>query len=139
MFQPTHNTSDSHIKYLLSRCFYSLTALLGDFSNGADIPLDNPQAPIVPRHSLHTFCSQYPPIGAVLSELSAEFVKSINTYRHRRSPSPSVVTKLRGILRTLEVWNEALGDSTFTEPTTIIRTWLSNVSVRQHFVSLIQP
>jgi hypothetical protein len=130
MSQPIQRAFYSHIECLLSRCFNSLTALLGDFSVGTDIPVSDPHAPIVLRHDLATFRNRYPSIVTVLNELSAEFVKSINTYRHRRSPSPSVVTKLQGILKTLGVWNDFLGDATFIEPTTIIRTWLTNVSVR---------
>ncbi|KAG8713793.1 hypothetical protein FRC09_018331 [Ceratobasidium sp. 395] len=107
-------------------CYSSLTALLGDFSGDADVHAGDPQAPIVSRSELPTFRRSYPPVVQIMAELSAEFETSVNTYKHRRSPSPSVVLKLQGVLKTLEVWNDCLRDSTFTEPARIIRTWLDN-------------
>ncbi|KAG8697135.1 hypothetical protein FRC09_008042 [Ceratobasidium sp. 395] len=107
-------------------CFSSLTALLGDFSGDTDVHAGDPQAPIVSRSELPTFRRSYSPIMQIMAELSAELGTSVNTYKHRRSPSPSVVLKLQGMLKTLEVWNDCLRDPTFTEPTRIIRTWLDN-------------
>ncbi|KAG8734575.1 hypothetical protein FRC10_011649 [Ceratobasidium sp. 414] len=109
-------------------CYSSLTALLGDFSGDADVDVHegDPQAPIVSRHDLHEFRHAYPPVAQIMLELSVEFGTSVNTYKHRRSPSPSVVIKLQAMLKTLEVWNDRLRDGTFTEPTRIIRTWLEN-------------
>ncbi|QRV97408.1 RNA recognition motif domain-containing protein [Ceratobasidium sp. AG-Ba] len=112
--------------FTLRVCYCALTALLGDFSTSSETPPSDPHAPILSRSLLSSFRELYPPIGAILRRLSGEFELSINTYRHRRSPSASVVGKLQGILRTLEVWNQALGDETFIKPTAIIRTWLDN-------------
>ncbi|KAF8599746.1 hypothetical protein BDV93DRAFT_511438 [Ceratobasidium sp. AG-I] len=106
-------------------CFSALTALMGDFSSG-EIPLSDPNVPIVPRHALGTFRQCYSPIVPVVAKLVEKLVKSINMYRHRRSPSASVVTKFQAMLRTLEAWNAALQDGTFQEPTSIIINWLAN-------------
>ncbi|KAG8709129.1 hypothetical protein FRC09_000848 [Ceratobasidium sp. 395] len=107
-------------------CYSSLTALLGDFSGDADIHAGDPQAPIVSRNELPTFRRSYPPVVQIMAELSAELGTSVNTYKHRRSPSPAVVLKLQAMLKTLDTWNDYLRDPTFTEPTRIIRTWLDN-------------
>ncbi|KAG8709677.1 hypothetical protein FRC08_018173 [Ceratobasidium sp. 394] len=107
-------------------CYSALTALLGDFSGDADVHAGDPQAPIVSRLELAGFRDAYPPVMQIVWELSTELGTSVNTYKHRRSPSPSVVLKLQAMLKTLEVWNDCLQDGTFTEPTRIIRTWLDN-------------
>ncbi|KAG9105266.1 hypothetical protein FRC07_009441, partial [Ceratobasidium sp. 392] len=124
---PKHELKPEQQGFLALRVSYSaLTALLGDFSGDADVHAGDPQAPIVSRSDLPTFRHSYLPVAQIMIDLSAELGTSVNTYKHRRSPSPSVVLKLEVMLRTLEVWNDYLRDSTFTEPTRIIRTWLEN-------------
>ncbi|KAG9120634.1 hypothetical protein FRC07_003806 [Ceratobasidium sp. 392] len=91
-----------------------------------DIHAGDPQAPIVSRHDLPTFRRSFPQVTQIMVELSAELENSVKTYKHRRSPSPSVVIKLRAMLKTLAVWNDYLRDSTFAEPTKTIQTWLEN-------------
>ncbi|KAG8764071.1 hypothetical protein FRC12_008292 [Ceratobasidium sp. 428] len=110
----------------LGVCYSSLTALLGDFSDDVDVRAGDPQAPVISRSELSTFRHSYPPVAQIMVELSTELGTSVNIYKHRRVPSPSVVLKLQAVLKTLVVWNECLRDPTFAEPTRIIRTWLGN-------------
>ncbi|KAF8604239.1 hypothetical protein BDV93DRAFT_522685 [Ceratobasidium sp. AG-I] len=126
----------------LRMCFSALTALLGDFSS-EDVLVNDPYVPIVTRSALGTFRQYYPPVAQVVARLVEKLAKSINMYRHRRSPSASVVTRFQGMLRTLETWRAALRDDTFQEPTEIIQKWFSNypnqVGASQMRVLSIQP
>lgn len=107
--------------------FTSLTALMGDFSQG-EVLEDGPDAPVVPRMYLQTFRQLAPSLGQVVSRLSQKLEKSINIYRHRRCPSNTLVTKFERMLRTLRVWNDSLGDDTFREPTKVVSHWLATHS-----------
>ncbi|KAB5589871.1 hypothetical protein CTheo_6691 [Ceratobasidium theobromae] len=105
--------------------FAALTALLGDFSMG-QLPASDPNAPVVPDAYLKSFRHFHEPLTDILRQLSDKLEKSINMYRHRRSPSASLVIKFQGMLTTLKRWNDFLGDDTFAGPTKVVDTWLNH-------------
>ncbi|KAF8692551.1 hypothetical protein RHS03_08610, partial [Rhizoctonia solani] len=109
-------------------CFGALTALLGDFSQGncVELSASDPNAPVVSREYLPQFRDYSPELGEILRRLSERLEKSINLYRHRRSPSCSLVTKFQEMWETLEVWNKYLMDDTFAIPSRIASDWLRN-------------
>ena len=89
--------------------------------------MDDPYVPIVTHAALGTFRQCYPPVAQVVAKLIEKLAKSINMYRHRRSPSASVVIRFQGMLRTMDAWRIALQDDTFQEAAEIIQKWFSNV------------
>ncbi|CAE6507136.1 unnamed protein product [Rhizoctonia solani] len=109
-------------------CIGALTALLGDFSqgNGTENFASDPQAAVVPKGYLarcKTFDQSLP---GILVRLATKLEKSMNLYRHRRSPSSSLVAKFQEMSDTLDVWNQHLGDGTFAAPYRIAFDWLKN-------------
>lgn len=92
------------------------------------LPASDPNAPVVPDAYLKSFRHFHEPLTDILRQLSDKLEKSINMYRHRRSPSASLVIKFQGMLTTLKRWNDFLGDDTFAGPTKVVDTWLNHVS-----------
>ncbi|CAE6487133.1 unnamed protein product [Rhizoctonia solani] len=109
-------------------CMGALTALMGDFNqaNGVENFVSDPHAAVVPREYLGRFRSFNSNLYEILRRLSAKLEKSMNLYRHRRSPSISLVAKFQEMSDTLEVWNKHLADDTFLPPFRIASEWLKN-------------
>ncbi|CAE6414252.1 unnamed protein product [Rhizoctonia solani] len=109
-------------------CFGALTALLGDFSQGGGVEnfVSDPHAAVVPREQLAQFRDYNPNLKVLLRRLSEKLEKSMNLYRHRRSPSGSLVAKFQEMSDTLNVWSQYLGDNTFASPSRIASDWLRN-------------
>ncbi|CAE6421354.1 unnamed protein product [Rhizoctonia solani] len=109
-------------------CMGALAALMGDFSqaNGVENFVSDPHAAVVPREYLGQFRSFNPNLYGILRRLSTKLEKSMNLYRHRRSPSGSLVAKFQEMSDTLEVWNKYLTDDTFLPPFRIASDWLKN-------------
>ncbi|KDN37720.1 hypothetical protein RSAG8_09988, partial [Rhizoctonia solani AG-8 WAC10335] len=109
-------------------CMGALAALMGDFSqgNGVENFASDPQAAVVPRDYLGQFRSFNPNLCEILRRLSAKLEKSMNLYRHRRSPSGSLVAKFQEMSDTLDIWNKHLMDDTFANSFRIASDWLRN-------------
>ncbi|CEL53955.1 hypothetical protein RSOLAG1IB_06738 [Rhizoctonia solani AG-1 IB] len=109
-------------------CFGALTALLGDFSQGncVELSASDPNAPVISRNHLPRFRNYNPELTLILRRLAEKLEKSMNLYRHRRSPSCSLVAKFQEMSDTLQVWNEHLKDDTFSSPSRIASEWLRN-------------
>ncbi|CAE6362112.1 unnamed protein product [Rhizoctonia solani] len=109
-------------------CMGALAALLGEFGQGNAVEnfASDPHAPIVSREYLGRFRTFNPNLCDVLRRLSTKLEKSMNMYRHRRSPSSSLVAKFQEMSDTLDVWNGFLMDDTFLTPFRIASDWLKN-------------
>ncbi|KAH7334301.1 hypothetical protein B0J17DRAFT_672861 [Rhizoctonia solani] len=109
-------------------CFGALTALLGDFSQGSCVEnfVSDPHAAVVPKEHLAGFRSYNPRLSGILRRLSTKLEKSVNLYRHRRSPSGSLVAKFQEMADTVNIWNKHLMDDTFAGPSQIASDWLRN-------------
>ncbi|CAE6413626.1 unnamed protein product [Rhizoctonia solani] len=109
-------------------CLGALTALLGDFSQGNHVELSasDPNAPVISKECLPQFRTYNPELTGILRRLSERLEKSTNLYRHRRSPSCSLVAKFQEMSDTLDVWNKHLMDDTFASPSRIASEWLRN-------------